>query len=940
MTRHISLLLTAIPSALLITALLALSVAGSPGDAPRREAEKLEAKSQFVRAIRKYRKAYALDRAAQPRQAVADLNCIALLDKRLNSYGPAAQELNQALLIAVAVRDRLGEARTRTNRALVENDLNRTEQAISDNRRALDLFQAGHDLKEEAGVFSNLGDISYSLSRYAEALARYRQARQLYQVSGDALGSARSISNIGNVALALHQYDLAVCYYFQALPTLQTGHDQFSQAKTLNNLASAFLRKKQPAKALLFYRKALPLFRVTNQDGYGKALTNLGNIFLEGGRDAQALALYRQALPVLTQVGDWYGEGRVLTHLGDVYSDYHKPGQAMQWYQSALIANTAAGDRQGAADTLNALMEIWQSQGNKPLAIFYGKRAVAVYQQIRRDIRAGLNKNSQASFIAANADTYRSLADLLIRTGRLPEAQQVLDLLKQQELFEFLRGGSLPTGSDGQADMTPQEAAEEQEYAQIAGQVIALGRQQQALRDQAVLGTLAPDGQAQMEATRAKLTLATRHLNRFFAQEAAAFQSPTPANETLQARLQAVKNARDIQDTLRRLHAEGQDVVVLETVVAPDRTAVIITTAQGQKVEQFPIKAEDLNKKVAAFQSALRDPGADPRGPAHELYKVLVAPLEQDLQQSGARTLMWSLDGTLRYVPIAALYDGKQYLVERFENEVFTLGSQSGFGADERAKWEGLGMGVSLEHSYVDPVSKQQYHFDPLQSVPAELQAVILSADSKAGVVPGDMLLDLQFTQSTMTTALEHGKYNLVHVASHFALRPGSPDDSFLLLGDGGHLSLTQIADDATLFQGVDLLSLSACDTATGGVAGADGKEVDSLGSVAQQDGAKSILASLWPVSDDSTRLLMQGFYREHETHAGMTKAESLRQSQLSLLRGTAAQFAGTAKPGLAKRSITYAGRDISLPAYVFNPNAPYAHPFYWAPFILIGNWR
>jgi len=71
-----------------------------------------------------------------------------------------------------------------------------------------------------------------------------------------------------------------------------------------------------------------------------------------------------------------------------------------------------------------------------------------------------------------------------------------------------------------------------------------------------------------------------------------------------------------------------------------------------------------------------------------------------------------------------------------------------------------------------------------------------------------------------------------------------------------------------------------------------------------------------------------------------MTKAESLRQSQLSLLRGTAAQSAGTAKPGLAKRGITYAGRDRSLPAYVFNPDAPYAHPFYWAPFILIGNWR
>ena len=273
--------------------------------------------------------------------------------------------------------------------------------------------------------------------------------------------------------------------------------------------------------------------------------------------------------------------------------------------------------------------------------------------------------------------------------------------------------------------------------------------------------------------------------------------------------------------------------------------------------------------------------------------------------------------------------------MERFDNEVFTLGSQSGFGSDEQGQWNALGLGVTQTRTVSDPAGGQSLTFPALSGVAPELHGVVRDAAHPGGALPGTVLLDTDFSQQAMTDDLHTQRYNVVHIASHFALRPGDPGASFLLLGAGAW-TLADMKDDSTLFSQVDLLALSACDTASGGADG-DGTEVDSLGSVAQGDGAKSVLASLWPVADASTRLLMEGFYRWHETHPGVSKAEALRQAQLSLLRGTASPADGTASRGVE----TARNRsDAGLPPFTPDPKAPYAHPYYWAPFVLIGNWK
>src|SRR5262249_9219395 len=161
--------------------------------------------------------------------------------------------------------------------------------------------------------------------------------------------------------------------------------------------------------------------------------------------------------------------------------------------------------------------------------------------------------------------------------------------------------------------------------------------------------------------------------------------------------------------------------------------------------------------------------------------------------------------------------------------------------------WDALGLGVSKAHGERIPA---------LPGVVDEMRGIIrdesvagaAATADHAGVLPGVVKLDEQFTENAMLAELRK-RHKVVHIASHFQFAPGNETSSALLLGDGSFLSLAQIKSLPNVFGGVDLLTLSACNTATGG-SGANGKEVEGFGVLAQRQGAKAVVASLWPVFD------------------------------------------------------------------------------------------
>ncbi len=332
-------------------------------------------------------------------------------------------------------------------------------------------------------------------------------------------------------------------------------------------------------------------------------------------------------------------------------------------------------------------------------------------------------------------------------------------------------------------------------------------------------------------------------------------------------------------------------------MVGTDYYRVILITPDLELSGEYSISEEALNTKIDAFRASLEDEivHRDIRPQAQELYQILVGPVAQDLSRLRVRTLLWELDGKLRYVPIAALHDGRQYLVERYQNVVITPASPLDLTDAPPGHWRAAGFGVSQP--------SKKWRLPALDEVPAELCSVIQSpsdhgncpSGSASGILQGEWKLNGGFTSQALVDSLRGG-YQVVHIASHFVLDSQNVDDSYLLIGDERKLTVSEMSNYDF---DVELLTLSACNTAIG--PNGSGKELESLATMVEKNGAKAVLATLWPVADVSTEQLMIEFYRERES--GKSKAEALQQAQLSLLH-----------------------------------DAHHPQPYYWAPFVLIGN--
>jgi CHAT domain-containing protein len=547
------------------------------------------------------------------------------------------------------------------------------------------------------------------------------------------------------------------------------------------------------------------------------------------------------------------------------------------------------------------------------LAIYYGKQSVNLLQQVRSNIQ-GLDRALQSTFVSSKSVFYHDLTDLLIEQGRLPEAQQVLDMLKQQEYADYVRGGG--TDPLSPLTLTAEEQRAQQDYEKSTAQLLTAGEKWQELKN---MSTRTPEQDAQLKQLSDQLTAANKALNDYYARLYVLFGKDSAANKQ-------VADVKGDVSALAEQIADTPKTVALYTMVTNDHYRVIVITATTTVAREYAISDTELNKKVADFEQVLRTPSRDAKPLSQELYKILMGPVEGDLEQAKAETLVWSLDGVLRYVPMAALYDGKQYAVEKYNTVTITPASIAHLeDKPDVSNLSVVAMGIARKYEDGLPA---------LPAVAGELDDVVKDAQVKGanGALPGTLLLDGQFTEKAMEEQLS-GTHGVVHIASHFVFKPGDDGDSYLLLaGEGGagfHLTVADFRDNRNLtLRHTDLLTLSACETGMSGSAG-NGREVDGLGTTAQLKGAKAVISSLWSVNDSSTGQLMGDFYKRWAEGGGkVTKVEALRKAQLDLLLGQVKPNGGGTGRGFAAEKIDVDNR------------SGYAHPYYWAPFVLMGNWR
>jgi CHAT domain-containing protein len=344
------------------------------------------------------------------------------------------------------------------------------------------------------------------------------------------------------------------------------------------------------------------------------------------------------------------------------------------------------------------------------------------------------------------------------------------------------------------ASWVPAELSADQRWLEITAQLAQLGRESAELARKAKLGLSAAEElrRAQVDAD---LVLANQRFDRFLGELSREFVAAGARRaEELGAR--QLRNLVVMQDVLSEL---GREAVLLHYVVAQNRIAIIVTTADVQIARETRIDAADLNRKVLEFRQALAA-RRDVTEQARELYRLLIGPVAEDLRQSGARTLMLSLDGTLRYLPFAALNDGRRWLAESYALSIYTEAARTQLARQPQREWTMTGLG--LTHAVPG--------FAALPAVREELEGI------RRNGMRGDVFLDEQFTADRLREVLA-GSKPVMHIASHFQFKAGTYANSFLVLGNGQRLTLQEIRDRRMRFSSVELLTLSACDTAMGG---------------------------------------------------------------------------------------------------------------------------
>lgn len=736
------------------------------------------------------------------------------------------------------------------------------------------------------------------------ALETWKQAEAAYTKAGDATGKLGSQLNQVQALQTLGQYRRARTFLEQINTQLQSLPDSTLKASSLRSLGIVLFRVGDLQASNQILQSSLEISQRLNADTSSTllALGNLARTRKENSKansatNAEAIAFYQQAAAVTVErVRSPASLSDKLIQLQARLNLFSLLVELNQITQAALL-----------------LPEIQSLLTDLP-----SSRAT-VYAQVNLAeslMKIGFHKSQQSkiptpAFVAqllANAvQQAKGLNDLRAEAYALGELGHLYEVSRQWSEAERLTKQALQIAQSIQADDIA--VSWQWQLGRILKQqtrtLEAIAAYNQAVETLSVLrgDLVAIDPDAQFS-FREQVEPIYRQLVQLLLEN-----NPTQTDlRRARSVIEALQLA-ELNNFFREacLDAKPQQIdqvdpnaAVIYSIILPDRLAVILSLPNQPLRYHFTKLASNSNETSSEVSQssevdrvfddlfATLNPfitSQEPLRPHQQLYNWLIRPLEADLTQNQVKTLVFVLDGVLRGVPLAALHDGQQYLIEKY-SLALTPGLQ--LLPPRSLTPEQLG-------TLVGGLSEARHGFSALPGVAQEMQQI-------STLVPTNILLNQSFTRTQLVGKLEAVSFPIVHLATHGQFS-SQAENTFLLTWEGQIKvkDLDQLLEvrDRQQNRPIELLILSACQTAAG-----DKRAALGLAGVAVRSGARSTIATLWSVQDSSTANLMTRFYAALK-QPGMSRAEAMRQAQLSLLR-----------------------------------SPDYQNPYYWAPFVLVGNWR
>ncbi|WGV25574.1 CHAT domain-containing protein [Halotia branconii] len=786
----------------------------------------------------------------------------------------------------------------------------RFAEAVIAWQMAVQKYQTQGDRTNEALSLSYLSLAQQELNQWGAARQSIEQSVKLLQMgkpSVDAILWAQILNTQANLQLhtgkaetALESWQQAQKYYEQAGDTIGSLGSQINQAQALQSLGF-YRRSKQQLETLTQKLAKMPdsEIKVSGLRSLGLALHAIG--------DTRSQQVLEQSLATANKIAAKTQLSSILSSLGKVASDFHNPEAALNYFEDAETVATNPNEAlQARLAHFKLLVDYDKLEYAIPLAS-------PLKQQLSELSPSHSSLDAAINFVATlnrleNPDRVLPSKDL---------AQLMADTVKSAEKIQDGTAQAYALYQWSQLYRRTNQWSEAQELAQkslnIARQLQAddliaqsawlLGKlyKQQGDRQQAI--TAYTEAVKSLKALRGDMVGVNPDVQFSFR------ESVEPVYRELVSLLldkqptqAALTQARELIESLQiaeldnffreacldkaqQIDQVDPTATVIYPIVLSDRLGVILSKA-GQPLRYYVTQKSqaEIEQTLDNFLVAL-NPVSDSTVRdrlSRQIYDWLIRPAETDQAFQDTQTLVFVLDGRLRNVPMAALYDGNQYLIEKYAV----------------ALSPGLQLMAARSQNHIDAIvggiSQSRNGFSALPAVESEVKEI-------SQTVSSSMLLNQKFTSQALADRVKSGSANIVHLATHgqFSSRL---EDTFLLTWDG-QVNVKELSEllknrSGNSSKAIELLVLSACDTATG-----DDRAVLGLAGLAVKSGARSTVATLWPVKDKAAQMLMTRFY-DQLRRPKITKAEALRQAQINLIRQT-----------------------------------DFRDPFFWSAFVLVGNW-
>lgn len=830
-------------------------------------------------------------------------------------------------------------------RALALHNLAAALWAIGENREALQRYdealQIRERLQDRTGIAYTLYGIAivhWTMGSDQDALDTYQRALRLWRELGDARGEANTLNSIGLIYSGLQDRARALRYFDQSLSLWESLKNRSGEAYTRNNLGMVYAAQGEFQRARDSYLAALRLLEPL-EDARGQAYVqhNLGSLLLSSGETEEALDHLRLSLQLKEKLADPFGSARTMDRLAEAFLEQGDSARAIQLYQQALALQRQVGDRNGEVISLGGLARTEENLGRLKEALDLIRTATQLIETLRLNFRSD---ELRTSFFANWHDYYAFQIEILMKLdSRFPgqgfdrKALEVSEQARSRTLLEAL----------SQAEVKVDDSDEPR----LAGQERALRLQIE--RKVEVLDRLKSAGFSAKQ--REKVERELDQILEQYRETREELRRKSPHHFSLLA------GQPFNVDELQRDLIGGEDLF-LEFFLGKDRSFLWAITPDSLQAFELPPKAEinssasrlyellttrnrlDHSRLSKAARERVEEADTKLRTEAQALSRILLGSLPPQLRR---RRLILVSDGFLHYVPFAALAEPENWRQEQREgrsidpdylglqheivglpslavlwelrrqtqartpaSELLALFADPVFGSDDPRLLASGNSESSNDGSSMETNSDRQ---KDLKSSPfLRLRFSRFEAEEIAKLVPSSQrLLALDFAASRKTLEeTDPSRFRFLHFATHTVVDDQHPELSGIVLSEvdqqgkpqDGVIRLYEIYDFDLK---ADLVVLSACQTALGKQIAGEG--LIGLARGFLYAGASSVLASLWKVEDRATAVFMRKFYSAMLIEK-KSRQQALQSAQKAMLQ-----------------------------------DRRWQSPYYWAAFVMQGNW-